>query len=111
MVKMRAMSMPGPNGKFRMEERDLPKPDRHEVRVGIQACGVCHSDSLTVEGAMPGITFPRIPGHEVIGVIDAVGPDVDGWEVGALVGVGWFGGSCGYCARCRRGDSFACETV
>ncbi len=111
MVKMRAMSMPGQNGRFRLEERDLPEPDRHEVRIRIQACGVCHSDSLTVDGAMPGITYPRVPGHEVIGVIDALGPDVDGWEPGMRVGVGWFGGSCGYCARCRRGDAFACQTI
>ena len=82
MAKMRAMSMPTQNGQFRLEERDLPEPDRHEVRVRVHACGVCHSDSLTVQGGIPGITYPRIPGHEVIGVIDALGPDVDGWDVG-----------------------------
>ena len=111
MVKMRAVSVPHQNGQFRLEERDLPEPDRHEVRVHVQACGVCHSDSITVQGGMPGITYPRIPGHEVIGIIDALGPDVEGWAVGARVGVGWFGGSCGYCRRCRRGNSFACETI
>ena len=72
---------------------------------------ICHSDSVTVEGLMPGITYPRVPGHEVIGTVDEIGPDVVGWEVGMRVGVGWFGGSCGYCARCRRGEAFACETV
>jgi D-arabinose 1-dehydrogenase-like Zn-dependent alcohol dehydrogenase len=94
-----------------MEERELPEPGRHEVRVRVHACGVCHSDSVTVEGLMPGLSYPRIPGHEVIGVIDAVGPDVDGWNAGARVGVGWFGGSCGHCGHCRRGDAFACENI
>jgi D-arabinose 1-dehydrogenase-like Zn-dependent alcohol dehydrogenase len=111
MPTMRAMIVPAPGAAFRIEERDLPIPGRHEVRIRVHACGVCHSDALTVEGRMPGLSYPRIPGHEVIGVIDALGPDVDGWEVGARVGVGWFGGSCGYCGNCRRGDSFACETI
>jgi alcohol dehydrogenase len=111
MTKMVAMAVPEPGGRFRREERDLPEPGRHEVRVRVQACGVCHSDSLTVQGLMPGMTYPRIPGHEVIGVIDAVGPDVDGWDIGARVGVGWSSGACGYCGHCRRGDSFACETI
>ena len=111
MSTMRAMVIPEPGGRFRMEERDLPEPGRHEVRLRVHACGVCHSDSLTVEGHMPGLVYPRIPGHEVIGVIDALGPDVEGWSVGARVGVGWFGGACGYCGHCRRGDAFACENV
>jgi alcohol dehydrogenase len=71
---------------------------------------VCHSDSVTVEGLAPGITYPRVPGHEVIGAIEALGPDVEGWKVGERVGVGWFGGSCGYCRNCRRNTAFACET-
>jgi alcohol dehydrogenase len=111
MSKMRAMIVPEIRGRFRMVERDLPEPGRHEVRIRVQACGVCHSDSVTVEGLMPGATFPRIPGHEVIGVIDALGLDVDGWDVGARVGVGWFGGSCGHCDHCRRGEAFACENI
>jgi alcohol dehydrogenase len=111
MSKMRAMIVPEPGARFRMEERPLPEPGRNEVRIRVQACGVCHSDAATVQGHMPGITYPGIPGHEVIGVIDALGPDVDGWETGTRVGVGWFGGSCGYCARCRRGDAFACENL
>ncbi len=111
MSKMRAMIVPAPGGRLGMEERDLPAPGRHEVRIRVQACGVCHSDSVTVEGLMPGLSYPRIPGHEVIGVIDALGQDVEGWEVGARVGVGWFGGSCGHCGHCRRGDAFACETI
>jgi alcohol dehydrogenase len=111
MSKMRAMIVPEIRGRFRMEERELPEPGRHEVRVRVHACGVCHSDSVTVEGLMPGLSYPRIPGHEVIGVIDALGPDVDGWDVGARVGVGWFGGSCGHCGNCRRGDVFACQNI
>ena len=111
MSKMRAMVVPEPGGRFRLEERDLPEPGRHEVRIRVQACGVCHSDSLTVEGQMPGLGYPRIPGHEVIGVIEALGADVGGWDVGARVGVGWFGGACGYCGHCRRGDAFACENI
>ncbi len=111
MLKMRAIFVPEPGGPFRMEERDLPEPGRHEVRVRVHACGVCHSDSFIVEGHMPGLSYPRIPGHEVIGVIDALGPNVDGWHVGARAGVGWFGGSCGYCGHCRRGDAFACENI
>jgi alcohol dehydrogenase len=111
MAKMRAMIVPQPGGRFRMEERELPEPGRHEVRIRIQACGVCHSDSIVVEGRMPGLSYPRIPGHEVIGVIDALGPDVDGWNVGTRIGVGWFGGSCGYCGHCRRDAAFACENI
>jgi alcohol dehydrogenase len=111
MTKMLAMTIPERGGRIRQEERDLPEPGRHEVRIRVQACGVCHSDTLTVEGLVPGITYPRIPGHEVIGVIDALGSDVDGWEIGTRVGVGWFSGSCLHCGNCRRGNSFACENV
>jgi D-arabinose 1-dehydrogenase-like Zn-dependent alcohol dehydrogenase len=109
MAKMRAMIVSQPGAKLRLETRDIPEPGPHEVRLRVQACGVCHSDALTVEGHMPGLTYPRIPGHEVIGVIDAIGPQVEGWAVGARAGVGWFGGACGYCRNCIRGDTFACE--
>jgi alcohol dehydrogenase len=111
MSKMVAMVVPEAGGKLRREERALPAPGRHEVRIRVQACGVCHSDSYTVGGLMPGIAYPRIPGHEVIGLIDALGPDVEGWKIGERVGVGWFGGSCGQCGNCRRGNEFACETL
>ncbi len=111
MAKMRAMIVPEAGGRFRMEERDLPTPGQHEVRIRVQACGVCHCFSLTVQGLMPGLAYPRIPGHEVIGTIEAIGPDLAGWDVGTRVGVGWFGGSCGYCRHCRRGDEFACENI
>ena len=111
MSTMRAMAVPEAGARLQMIERDLPAPGPREVRLRVAACGVCHSDSITVEGHMPNITYPRVPGHEVIGTIEAIGPDARGWEVGMRVGVGWFGGACGYCARCRRGESFACETV
>ncbi|HUB15269.1 MAG TPA: alcohol dehydrogenase catalytic domain-containing protein [Acetobacteraceae bacterium] len=111
MTRMLAMAIPERSARFRAEQRDLPEPGRHEVRLKVQACGVCHSDTVTVEGLMPGISYPRVPGHEVIGTIDAVGPDVDGWSIGERAGVGWFSGACGWCSHCRRGDSFACETV
>ena len=111
MPNMRAMVVPEAHGCFRLEERGFPEPGPHEVRIRVQACGVCHSDSVTVEGLFPGITYPRIPGHEVIGVVDALGPGVEGWTPGERVGVGWFGGSCGYCRNCRRNAAFACENV
>jgi D-arabinose 1-dehydrogenase-like Zn-dependent alcohol dehydrogenase len=111
MAKMRAMVCPGPKQPLRLEERDLPEPGAHEVRVRVQACGVCHSDSALIEGGMPGLTYPRVPGHEVIGVVDALGPDVEGWRVGERAGVGWFPGACGRCGHCRRGDTFACEVI
>jgi alcohol dehydrogenase/propanol-preferring alcohol dehydrogenase len=80
------------------------------VRIRVQVCGICHSDSLVKEGTFPGLEYPRVPGHEVAGVIDAVGSGVEGWEPGQRVGVGWNGGYCGRCDPCRRGDFFACVT-
>ena len=111
MAKMRAMVVRKPGGPIETEERDLPVPGHDEIRIRVQACGVCHSDSLTIEGHLPGIKYPRIPGHEVIGVVDALGAGVRGWSMGAHAGVGWFGGSCGYCRNCRRDSAFACENV
>ena len=111
MSKMRAMIVPQAGGRLQLEERDLPEPGRQEVRIRVRACGVCHSDSMIIEGRMPGLTYPRVPGHEVIGAVEALGADVQGWDVGAPVGVGWFSGSCGYCSHCRRGDDFACENI
>ena len=97
MATMRAMSVPARGAKLRLEERPVPEPARGEVLVRVQACGVCHSDTVTVEGRMPGLSYPRIPGHEVIGVIDAVGAAVSGWQTGTRVGIGWSPGACGYC--------------
>ena len=111
MTRMRAMAVPEAGAKLRMIEQDIPEPGPGEVRLRVAACGVCHSDSVTVDGLMPNITYPRVPGHEVIGIIDAIGTEVHGVQVGTRAGVGWFGGACGYCARCRRGEAFACETM
>jgi D-arabinose 1-dehydrogenase-like Zn-dependent alcohol dehydrogenase len=111
MATMRAMSVSGRGAKLEMEERPVPQPERAEVRIRVQACGVCYSDSVTVEGNMPGLRFPRIPGHEVIGIVDAVGEAVQGWEAGTRVGVGWSPGACGYCTQCRHGNLFACENI
>jgi D-arabinose 1-dehydrogenase-like Zn-dependent alcohol dehydrogenase len=91
-------------------EREVPVPGPGFVRIKVQACGVCHSDVLTKEGYWPGIQYPRVPGHEAIGLIDAVGSNVPRWKAGQRVGVGWNGGYCGYCDNCRRGDFLACQT-
>jgi D-arabinose 1-dehydrogenase-like Zn-dependent alcohol dehydrogenase len=101
MPKMIAMTIPEAGGRFQRVERDLPEPGRHEVRLRVLACGVCHSDVLTVQGLFPGIAYPRTRGHEVI---DAIGPDVDGWTLGERAGVGWFSGAC------ECGNSFAGAT-
>jgi D-arabinose 1-dehydrogenase-like Zn-dependent alcohol dehydrogenase len=106
--KMRVAQVARPGGPFEIVERPLPEPPADWVRIKVQACGVCHSDSITKEGYFPGIQYPRVPGHEVIGVIDALGERVSQWKVGQRVGVGWHGGNCGYCDNCRRGDFFAC---
>jgi D-arabinose 1-dehydrogenase-like Zn-dependent alcohol dehydrogenase len=110
MAKMRAVQVPYAGGPFEIVERDIPEAEAGMVRIKVQACGVCHSDQVTKEGQFPGILYPRVPGHEVIGVIDAVGPNVPRWKVGQRVGAGWNGGYCGYCDSCRRGNFFACET-
>ncbi len=89
--------------------REVPEPEAGQVRVRVQACGVCHSDSVTVEGLFPFITYPRVPGHEIVGIIDAVGDGVVPWKAGQRVGVGWFGGNCGHCEPCRRGDFIVCQ--
>jgi D-arabinose 1-dehydrogenase-like Zn-dependent alcohol dehydrogenase len=108
-MKMRAVQVADPNGPFELVEREIPEPDSGWVRIKVEACGICHSDALVKEGAFPGIQYPRVPGHEVVGVIDAVGPGVLGWTRGQRVGVGWNGGYCGYCDPCRRGQFFACQ--
>src|SRR5258706_15936213 len=111
MMNMRAVQVTRPNGAFELIERPIPVPSPGCVRIKVQACGICHSDSLTKEGTFPGLLYPRVPGHEVVGVIDALGPNVPGWTVGQRVGVGWHGGYCGHCQFCRRGDFFACESA
>ncbi|HEY1598538.1 MAG TPA: alcohol dehydrogenase [Pirellulales bacterium] len=109
MATMRVAQIPHPKGAFEIVERPIPEPAAGWIRVKIQACGVCHSDSVTKDGLFPGIEYPRVPGHEVAGVIDKLGPGVAGWTVGERVGVGWNGGYCGYCEPCRRGQFFACQ--
>lgn len=110
MPKMRVVQVSQPKAPFELVERDIPDPIAGQIRIKVEACGVCHSDSMTKEGLWPGISYPRVPGHEVIGWVDAIGPEVPGWRVGERAGVGWHGGNCGYCRACRRGDGFACET-
>jgi len=110
MARMRAVQVSKPNAPFELVEREIPTPAAGQVRIKVQACGICHSDSFTVMGAFPGIRFPRVPGHEIVGLVDAVGPTVPDWKVGARVGVGWYGGHCGHCPRCRRGDFITCTT-
>ena len=105
---MRAAQVPKPNAPFELVEREIPEPGPGHVRIRVQACGVCHSDSITKAGLFPGIQYPRVPGHEVIGVIDAVGAEVLEWKPGQRVGAGWQGKHCGHCDDCRRGNFFAC---
>jgi alcohol dehydrogenase/propanol-preferring alcohol dehydrogenase len=108
MATMRAMQVGEEGGDFELVEREVPTPGRGEVLVRVHACGVCHSDMLAREGAFPGVSFPIVPGHEVAGEIAELGEDVNGWEQGQRVGVGWFGGNCGWCEPCRRGDFIGC---
>ena len=107
-MKMRAVQVAAAGGAFELVQREVPQPGRGQVRIKVEACGICHSDSFTKMGAFPGIQFPRVPGHEVVGVIDAVGAGVPEWQPGQRVGVGWHGSHCGYCASCRRGDFVTC---
>src|SRR3979490_1894730 len=109
MAKMRSVQVSHPKGPFELVEREIPVPRDGTVRIKVQACGICHSDSVTKEGAFPGLQFPRVPGHEIAGIIDAVGTRVPGWTAGQRVGVGWHGGHCGYCDSCRRGDFVTCR--
>jgi len=111
MAKMKVAQVPKAGADFEIVEREIPRPGTSEVRVRVQACGVCHSDVLTKEGAWPGIVFPRVPGHEVAGVIDDVGAGVTLWRKGQRVGVGWHGGQDGTCLACRRGDFANCSDL
>jgi D-arabinose 1-dehydrogenase-like Zn-dependent alcohol dehydrogenase len=107
---MHSVQVSKANGPFEMIERnDIPEPNPTQVRIKVQACGICHSDSMMKQGLFPGVTYPRVPGHEVAGVIDEVGEDVVDWKVGHRVGVGWHGDHCGNCEFCRRGDFLACR--
>jgi len=111
MANMKAVQVPKPGADFEVVERELPEPGPGQVRIRVQACGVCHSDVFTKEGLFPGITYPRVPGHEIAGVIDAAGAGVKDWSQGERVGVGWHGGQDGTCLACRRGDLVNCANV
>ncbi len=108
MAKMKAVQVPKPGADFEVVEREIPAPAAGQVRIRVQACGVCHSDVATKDGLFPGMSYPRVPGHEVIGVIDEVGAGAKGWRKGERVGVGWHGGQDGTCPACRRGDFVNC---
>jgi D-arabinose 1-dehydrogenase-like Zn-dependent alcohol dehydrogenase len=107
-TKMKAAQISKPGGDWELIERDIADPSAGEVRVKVEACGICHSDSLVKEGLWPGLQYPRVPGHEIAGRIDAVGENVTAWTKGQRVGVGWHGGHCFVCEQCRRGDFAMC---
>src|SRR5437879_3336411 len=108
---MKAAQISKPGADFELIERKIPEPGAGQVRIKVQACGVCHSDVLTKEGLWPGIQYPRVPGHEVAGIIDEVGAGVSDWKTGQRVGVGWHGGQDGTCLACRRGDFRNCRNL
>jgi len=105
---MKAAQISKPGGTWELIERDIPEPGAGQVRVKVEACGICHSDALVKEGLWPGLQYPRVPGHEIGGRVDALGADVSSWAVGQRVGVGWHGGHCFVCEQCRRGDFAMC---
>lgn len=108
-ASMRTFAVAGPRQSMVRQEKPLPEPGPHEVRLKVEACGICHSDSFALEGTFPNIRYPVVPGHEIAGVIDAVGNEVADWKVGQRAGVGWHGGHCGHCVNCLRGDFVACQ--
>jgi D-arabinose 1-dehydrogenase-like Zn-dependent alcohol dehydrogenase len=109
MSKMKAVQVSKPGGNFELVERNIPEPGRNQVRIKVEACGICHSDALIKEGYWPGIQYPRVPGHEIAGRIDAIGADITNWKPGQRVGVGWHGGHDFTCDACRRGDFINCK--
>lgn len=109
MAKNLAVQVAKAGGDFELIERDILQPGPGEIRIKVQACGVCHSDMLVKQGGFPGLTYPRIPGHEVVGIVDEVGSAVTEWKKGDRVGVGWHGGHCFVCDSCRRGDFVTCQ--
>lgn len=111
MTTMRAVQVSEKGGPLELVERDVPAPARGQALVRVEACGVCHSDMFAVQGAYPGVSFPVVPGHEIAGRIEALGEGVRGWSEGQRVGVGWFGGNCGYCEACRAGDLIGCANT
>jgi D-arabinose 1-dehydrogenase-like Zn-dependent alcohol dehydrogenase len=111
MARMRAVQVSEAGGALELIEREVPEPGFDQALVRVQACGICHSDVLAKEGGFPGVSHPLVPGHEIAGVIESLGAGAHGWELGQRVGVGWFGGNCGYCEPCRRGQLIDCENL
>ncbi len=111
MASIRSVQVPAPGGDFELVARPVPEPGPGQVRVRVEACGICHSDTWAKQGGYPGSTWPLVPGHEVAGVVDQIGEGVEGWVAGDRVGVGWFGGHCGWCEACRAGDLIKCERM
>jgi D-arabinose 1-dehydrogenase-like Zn-dependent alcohol dehydrogenase len=107
-TKMTAAQISKAGGDWELVERDIPEPNPGQVRVKVEACGICHSDSVVKDGIWPGLQYPRVPGHEIAGRVDALGANVSSWTVGQRVGVGWHGGHCFVCEQCRRGDFAMC---
>ena len=108
---MKAVVVPHAGAAFAVTERSVPEPGEGTVRLRVEACGICHSDAFVKEGHWPGLAYPRVPGHEVAGVVDAVGPGVAGWQAGDRAGIGWHGSHCGSCEPCRRGDFINCAVL
>ncbi len=108
---MKAAVIEEAGGKFIIKDIETPKPTKHEVLIKVEACGICHSDAFVKDGTFPGIEYPRVPGHEVVGIVEKVGENVNKWKVGQRVGVGWHGGHCFECEPCRRGDFISCENA
>ena len=109
MPQMTAVQIRSPGGPFEVIKREIPAPGQNQIRIRVQACGICHSDMFVKEGYWPGLQYPRVTGHEVAGIVDEVGPGVTAWKKGQRVGVGWHGGHCGQCDPCRRGDYMGCR--
>ena len=107
-MRGRYVQVVNPGGPFEIVVREVPEPGISQVRIKVQACGICHGDSITKEGLFPGIQYPKVPGHEVAGVVDVVGKNITGWKQGQRVAVGWHGGHCGHCDSCKRGDFVLC---
>ena len=108
MTTMKALQVSKPGGKFELVDRPIPQPGPNQIRIRVEACGMCHSDVFVRSGQFPKLVLPRVPGHEVAGRVDAVGPGVTAWTQGQRVGVGWHGGHCWQCTACRKGDFLNC---
>ena len=110
MPLMKAVQVAAPGAELELVQKEIPEPNETEVRIKVEACGICHGDAVVKEGRFPGITYPRVPGHEVVGKIDKLGSKVTSWKTGQRVGVGWYGGPCLKCDACKRGDLANCES-